>query len=87
MLAEIETDKATVEVQSSADGIIYRHLVEAGAVVPVGTSIAVVSAPGEKVDESKFAVGVEKKTETEVDPKTKDKKAEKEIRKLNLNLK
>lgn len=49
VLAEIETDKATVEVESSASGILYRRLVEEGAVVPVGTAIAVIAAPGEEV--------------------------------------
>ena len=37
VLAEIETDKATVEVESSAAGILYRRLVEEGTSVPVGT--------------------------------------------------
>ena len=49
VLAEIETDKATVEVEASASGILYRYLVEEGAVVPVGTPIAVIAAPGEEV--------------------------------------
>ncbi len=55
VLAEIETDKATVEVQSSVEGIVHRHLVPAGEIVPVGNPIAVVAAPGEQVDESQFA--------------------------------
>ena len=49
VLAEIETDKATVEVESSAGGILYRQLVAEGAAVPVGTPIAVIAAPGEEV--------------------------------------
>lgn len=49
VLAEIETDKATVEVETSFDGIVARHLVPAGAVVPVNTPIAVIAAPGEQV--------------------------------------
>lgn len=49
VLAEIETDKATVEVESSAEGVVYRHLVKAGDVVPVGTPIVVIAAPGEEV--------------------------------------
>lgn len=49
VLAEIETDKATVEVESVASGIVYKHLVEQGTVVPVGTPIAVIAAPGEQV--------------------------------------
>ncbi len=49
VLAEIETDKATVEVDSSYTGILNRRLVEQGDVVPVGTPIAVIAQPGEKV--------------------------------------
>ncbi len=49
VLAEIETDKATVEVESSFTGVVARHLVEAGAIVPVGTPIAVIGAEGEEV--------------------------------------
>ena len=37
VLAEIETDKATVEVESNFDGILAQHLVQAGDVVPVNT--------------------------------------------------
>jgi pyruvate dehydrogenase E2 component (dihydrolipoamide acetyltransferase) len=57
VLAEIETDKATVEVESSASGIIHRHLVEQGSIVPVGTPIVVIAAPGEKVDDSAYQAG------------------------------
>lgn len=49
VLAEIETDKATVEVESSADGTVLKHLVDEGAIVPVSTPIAVVGAEGEEV--------------------------------------
>src|SRR5271157_1353842 len=48
ILAEIETDKATVEVESPYSGIIYEHLVDQGTVVPVGAPIAIITAPGEK---------------------------------------
>ncbi len=50
ILAEIETDKATVEVESVYDGILARHLVAEGDIVPVNTPIAIVAAPGEKVE-------------------------------------
>ncbi len=50
VLAEIETDKATVEVESTFDGIVARHLVNTGDIVPVNTPIAVIAAPGEKVE-------------------------------------
>jgi len=50
VLAEIETDKATVEVESAYDGVLIQHLVSEGEIVPVNTPIAVVGAPGEAVD-------------------------------------
>ncbi len=50
VLAEIETDKATVEVESSASGVVLSHIVEQGSIVPVNAPIAVVGAAGEKVD-------------------------------------
>jgi len=50
VLAEIETDKATVEVESAYDGFVLKHLVPQGESVPVNTPIAVVGAEGESVD-------------------------------------
>src|SRR5512135_2727428 len=52
VLAEIETDKATVEVESNFSGVVARQLVSQGDVVPVGTPIAVIAAPGEKVEQA-----------------------------------
>jgi pyruvate dehydrogenase E2 component (dihydrolipoamide acetyltransferase) len=53
ILAEIETDKATVEVESPFSGVVHKLLVVQGSVVPVGSPIAEVSAPGETQAESK----------------------------------
>src|SRR5712691_4232555 len=50
VLAEIETDKATVEVESSASGVVRKLLANAGDVVPVGAVIAVVGTVDEKID-------------------------------------
>src|SRR5512133_654419 len=50
ILAEIETDKATVQVESSASGTVRKLLVEEGSVVPVSTPIAVVGGADEKID-------------------------------------
>ncbi len=52
VLAEIETDKATVEVESSFSGTIARHLVATGDIVPVGTPIAVLASEGESVEDA-----------------------------------
>jgi len=51
VLAEIETDKATVEVESSFSGTVLKHLVGQGDIVPVGTPIAIIGEPGEKVEQ------------------------------------
>lgn len=51
ILAEIETDKATVEVESSHEGTIRRHLVNEGDVVPVGEPIAIIGSPDENIDD------------------------------------
>lgn len=61
VLAEIETDKATVEVESNFSGVLVRCLVDSGAVVPVGAPIAIIAAPGEKLDD----LAVSGKTEAE----------------------
>src|SRR5512140_232878 len=50
VLAEIETDKATVQVESSASGTVRKLLVDEGSVVPVSTPIAVVGSADEKID-------------------------------------
>ena len=63
VLAEIETDKATVEVESSASGVVLSHIVEQGSIVPVNAPIAVVGAAGEKVDAPAAAPKAEAKAE------------------------
>jgi pyruvate dehydrogenase E2 component (dihydrolipoamide acetyltransferase) len=75
VLAEIETDKATVEVESSASGVVRKLLVEAGSVVPIGDPIAIVGSADEKIDEvpeGKVAEPQsEKKTEEQAAPELK----------------
>jgi len=48
-IAEIETDKATVEIEAAAAGILARIIVHAGETVPVGTLIGVIAEAGEEV--------------------------------------
>jgi pyruvate dehydrogenase E2 component (dihydrolipoamide acetyltransferase) len=73
VLAEIETDKATVEVESSASGVVLKHLVGQGTVVPVSTPIAVVGKEGEAVSDQ---IPVSSEQPTEATPA--EAKAEKE---------
>ncbi len=74
VLAEIETDKATVEVESSASGVVLQHIVEQGTVVPVNAPIAVVGAAGEKVDAPVADSGT-KKEEPKEEKKAEEKPA------------
>ncbi len=50
-LCEIETDKATIEVESSATGILLARFFEVGDEVPVMRNIAVVGRVGEAFDD------------------------------------
>ena len=49
-LAEVETEKATVEYAAEAEGTVLRLLVEAGLPVTVGTPIAILGVKGENID-------------------------------------
>ena len=60
VLAEIETDKATVEVELSASGIVRKLLVDQGAIVPIGAPIAIVGSADEKIEEPKVEVNKQK---------------------------
>ena len=77
VLAEIETDKATVEVESSASGVVLKHLVDQGAVVPVSEPIAVVGEEGEEVGDQPSADSGQQAAPTEAAEETAP-KAEKE---------
>ena len=46
-LLEVETDKAVLEIEAPADGVLAGVKVQAGAVVPVGKTIAWIVRPGE----------------------------------------
>lgn len=50
LLAEVETDKATMELESYFDGVLLYRAVEAGMAVTVGDLLAVIGAAGEDVD-------------------------------------
>lgn len=48
-IAEIETDKATMEVEAPEDGVLYKILVQVAQAVKVKTPIALITAEGEKL--------------------------------------
>jgi len=47
VVADIETDKATMEMQCFDDGTVAKLLVEPGKQVPIGTPIAIIEVKGE----------------------------------------
>src|SRR5262249_3551182 len=48
ILLEVETDKAVVEIEATADGVLAGVKSHEGDVVPVGVTIAWLVAPGEQ---------------------------------------
>jgi pyruvate dehydrogenase E2 component (dihydrolipoamide acetyltransferase) len=49
VILEVETDKATLEVESFASGILRKILVPEGKTVRIGTNIGVIAAPDEDI--------------------------------------
>lgn len=49
VVAEIESDKATLELESQVSGVLLKLLEEPGAIVPIGANLAIVGQEGEDV--------------------------------------
>ena len=49
VLAEVETDKAVMELVARGDGVLRKQLVAEGATAPVGTLVGVIAAAGEDI--------------------------------------
>ena len=49
-LAEVETDKAVMDLVARADGNLIKVMSAEGATIPVGTVVAYIGTPGESVD-------------------------------------
>ena len=50
MLAEVETDKATMELESYFDGTLLKIFSPAGSQLPIGAALCAIGKPGEKVE-------------------------------------
>ena len=57
VIAEIETDKATMELTARGDGVLRIILVAEGGTAPVGDVIALIGAADEDISESQPAAG------------------------------
>jgi pyruvate dehydrogenase E2 component (dihydrolipoamide acetyltransferase) len=63
-LMEVETDKATVEIEAPASGILARVNAAKGDEVPVGQTIALILAPGETAPEEATRPEIASSSET-----------------------
>lgn len=63
-LMEIETDKATVEIEAPGSGVLANVTAAPGDEIPVGNRIAVILAPGEAVNAAVVASPLSKAEET-----------------------
>jgi pyruvate dehydrogenase E2 component (dihydrolipoamide acetyltransferase) len=57
VLAEVETDKAVMELVARAAGTLLKQVVPAGATVPVADTVALIGEPGEATGDGKQADG------------------------------
>jgi pyruvate/2-oxoglutarate dehydrogenase complex dihydrolipoamide acyltransferase (E2) component len=55
VLAEVETDKAVMELVARAGGTLLKQVVPAGTTVPVSQLVALIGEPGEAVENGKPA--------------------------------
>ena len=56
-IAEVDTDKATMEAQALAEGVLRKIIVPEGSTVPLGQVIAIIGAPDEDISELLSKVG------------------------------
>jgi pyruvate dehydrogenase E2 component (dihydrolipoyllysine-residue acetyltransferase) len=63
VLAEVETDKAVMELVARAGGTLLKQVVPAGTTVPVSELVALIGEPGEAVDNGKPSPAQEQATQ------------------------
>src|SRR5437868_6003519 len=81
VLAEIETDKATMEWESPEDGTLAEIYVEEGGKVNVGDKIAFIGGEGEEEPKKEQKPKAEEKKEDKKEPEKKEKKPQAETEK------
>jgi pyruvate dehydrogenase E2 component (dihydrolipoamide acetyltransferase) len=78
IVAEVETDKATMEMESFDDGILSKHLIKIGDKVPIGTKLALLLDEGEAAPTGEPEPEKKTATKAEAKPESAGNKAEKE---------
>jgi pyruvate dehydrogenase E2 component (dihydrolipoamide acetyltransferase) len=75
-LAEIDTDKATMEMQALGNGVLRRILIKEGESAPLGQLIAIIGEPDEDISALEGqATSAQPATESKAEPQEDDKKA------------
>src|SRR5207302_861490 len=72
VLAEIETDKATMEMEAFDEGVLSEVYVQEGGKAAIGEKLAALLAPGQKMGEAAEKTAP-KKTQKAVEPKAEAK--------------
>jgi len=68
-LAEIDTDKATMEMQALANGVLRKIIIREGESAPLGQMIAVIGEPDEDISALLQGSGAPQKAASEPEPK------------------
>lgn len=76
MIAEIETDKATMELESFDDGIILKRFAKEGDEVAIGDPVCAIGEEGEEVPDVGGSSGGSSAKEEKSEEKKEEKKAE-----------
>jgi pyruvate dehydrogenase E2 component (dihydrolipoamide acetyltransferase) len=58
LIAEVETDKATMELEAFEEGILLKQVAAAGDQIPIGSAVAIIGEKGETVDLAALGIGV-----------------------------
>jgi len=74
-IAEIETDKAVIEMEAYISGVVLKTIVSEGSTVPVGQAIAFIGVAGEVIHEGKSAVKSEGQKPAVFQPKETEQSA------------
>jgi pyruvate dehydrogenase E2 component (dihydrolipoamide acetyltransferase) len=78
-LAEIDTDKATMEMQALGNGVLRKILIQAGESAPLGQLIAVIGEPDEDISSvlSQASAGAQSQEASKAEPAEEEKAEEK----------
>ncbi|HEX8920417.1 MAG TPA: biotin/lipoyl-containing protein, partial [Pyrinomonadaceae bacterium] len=79
-LAEIDTDKATMEMQALGNGVLRKILIQAGESAPLGQLIAVIGEPDEDISAilNQAGTGTQTQAASTAQPAEEEKAAEPE---------